>query len=219
MAAAWKSVHNRRRPRQWTFEETYVWAAQWRTKERSKCLHVAHRCLLQIPGCVPNGSWRRPYQPLVPGKSRDEVKENASPPDDRWNLSLLSVQSLHSLATVPLLYVYIRDLGITRHGSQPASFTRFQWIFFVSILFFHLVDDSTRSIQSTRIFSSRWDVIINNFCKILDSIGSLTRVEQSDPSTRGTKKTIRGSPEENEERSRREQERKDLWRRAEEFVE
>lgn len=42
---AWKSVHNQpgHGRRQWTFEETYVWSVQWWTKERSKCLHVAHQ--------------------------------------------------------------------------------------------------------------------------------------------------------------------------------
>ena len=40
-------------PRQWTFEETYVWAVQWRTKERSKCLHVAHQRCYKYPDVCP----------------------------------------------------------------------------------------------------------------------------------------------------------------------
>ena len=119
MPVAWKSVSITKRghgPRQWTFEETYVWAAQWWTKERSKCLHVAHQ---PATNTRMSAQWilTGAVSPPVSGNVFETMKENASPPDDRQNLSLLSVKSLYSYATVRC-----RAAGITQFGPRtPAT--------------------------------------------------------------------------------------------------
>lgn len=87
----------------------------------------------------------------------ETMKENASPPDDLcwWNLSLLSVESLHSLATVPVaLYIYIcvRDLGIR---IATCEFHAFLFSCFSGRFVFDCTIP-TRSIQSTPIFISRF---------------------------------------------------------------
>lgn len=126
------SIANRHRPRQWTFEEMYVWSAQCRTKERSKCLHVARRDpSLQIPGCAPNGSWRESHQPRVSEASSSDERTRFGA---RWpkKVSPLQTKSVYSTVLQPSRRTsWIISLGQTRQSSNNViSISLTHWQFF-----------------------------------------------------------------------------------------